>query len=234
MFTVPGALTARIRTFYGLNKILHNEDLAHETLSFEGFLKRGEELDKKNRANKKHHALDAMCLCFAPTGVNSKRARVDMLLPPKIRSEKEAELFFRKYLDKLIPVDVAPKKPKLEDGIYSMRTVGGKKIMARRVNLVDLAYKSGLKPVYDVSVLIKLLDKKERGIINPQIRKLVADFARTNPSEDEWKSGAANVGCRQKRTWNAGDKGSFKLRGTRRIQGFVERRARRVQKGRRA
>ena len=189
VFTVPGSLTARIRTFYGLNKILHNEDLAHETLSYEGFLKRGEELDKKNRANKKHHALDAMCLCFAPTGVNSKRARVDMLLPPKIRSEKDAELFFRKYLDKLIPVDVAPKKPKLEDGIYSMRMVGGKKIMARRVNLVDLAYKGGQgqKPVYDISVLMDKKNPKEKKIINPQIRKLVADFARTNPSEDEWK-----------------------------------------------
>ncbi len=187
VFTVPGALTARIRSFYGLNKILHNEDLAKDALSYEEVLKRGEELDKKNRKNKKHHALDAMCLCFAPTGVNSKRARIDMLLPPDIRGEREAELFFRKYLDRLIPVDVAPKKPRLEDGIYSMRAVGGKKFMARRVNLVDLAYKSGLKPVYDISALIKLLDKKEKGIINAQIRKLVADFARTNPSEDEWR-----------------------------------------------
>ena len=187
MFTVPGALTARIRSFYGLNKILHNEDLAKDALSYEEVLKRGEELDKKNRKNKKHHALDAMCLCFAPTGVNSKRARIDMLLPPDIRGERKAELFFRKYLDRLIPVDVAPKKPRLEDGIYSMRAVGGKKFMARRVNLVDLAYKSGLKPVYDISALIKLLDKKEKGIINAQIRKLVADFARTNPSEDEWR-----------------------------------------------
>lgn len=187
VFTVPGALTARIRSFYGLNKILHNEDLAKDALSYEKVLKRGEELDKKNRKNKKHHALDAMCLCFAPTGVNSKRARIDMLLPPDIRGERKAELFFRKYLDRLIPVDVAPKKPRLEDGIYSMRAVGGKKFMARRVNLVDLAYKSGLKPVYDISALIKLLDKKEKGIINAQIRKLVADFARTNPSEDEWR-----------------------------------------------
>lgn len=187
VFTVPGALTARIRSFYGLNKILHNEDLAKDALSYEEVLKRGEELDKKNRKNKKHHALDAMCLCFAPTGVNSKRARIDMLLPPDIRGERKAELFFRKYLDRLIPVDVAPKKPRLEDGIYSMRAVGGKKFMARRVNLVDLAYKSGLKPVYDISALIKLLDKKEKGIINAQIRKLVADFARTNPSEDEWR-----------------------------------------------
>lgn len=187
VFTVPGALTSRIRSFYGLNKILHNENSAEGGLSFEEFLKRAEELDKKNRKNKKHHALDAMCLCFAPTGVNSKRARIDTLLQPYARNEKEAELFFRKYLDRLVPADVAPKKPRLEDGIYSKRIVGGKECMAKRVNLVDLAYKSGLKPVYDISALIKLLDKGERGIINPQIRKLVAEFARTNPSEDEWR-----------------------------------------------
>ena len=68
-----------------------------------------------------------------------------------------------------------------------MRMVGGKKIMARRVNLVDLAYKGGQgqKPVYDISVLMDKKNPKEKKIINPQIRKLFADFARTNPSEDE-------------------------------------------------
>ena len=193
VFTVPGALTSRIRKFYGLDRILHNSAAESENLSFEEFLKFSEDLEKKNRKNKKHHALDAMCLCFAPTGVDSRRAKLGEILPEKLRSEKAAREFFKSYLDKIMPVDVAPKKPRLEDGIYSKRIIGGKACMVKRNNLVDLAYKSGLKPVFDIPTLIKLVDKKEKGIINPQIRKMIGEFAATNPDESAWRKWCEEV-----------------------------------------
>ena len=191
VFTVSGSTTASIRGAYDLNVILHNTVVDKNTLSQVDILKKHEDLEKKNRANKKHHALDAMCLCFAPTGINAKKVKSNQILPLDIA--KEAEAYFRKYLDAIIPNEVATKKPRLEESIYAKRTIGGKECIVKKFNLVELAYKSGLKPVFDISTMQKLVNSGNKGIINPVIRNIVKDFVDTNPTEQEWVNWCNNV-----------------------------------------
>ena len=191
VFTASGNTTARIRSAFGLNKILHNTDIDRTKMTEFEIVNLQCELDKKNRKNKKHHALDAMCLCFVPSG-NVKRLRIEQILPKEIASN--AEEYFKKYIDKIVPNEIAPKKPQLEDAMYSKRMIGGKEFIVRKFKLVDLAYKSGLKPVYDIGTIEKLLeDEKYPPIINPVIRKLVGDFVKTNPDENEWKNWCSNL-----------------------------------------
>ena len=189
VFTVPGNITARIRSTFGLNKILHRTNVDKKKMSEFDIVKLEYDLDKKNRENKRHHALDAMCLCFAPTGPNAQKVKMDKLLPSEIASH--AEDYFKSYIEKVIPNEVAHKKPRLEDSIYSKRTIGGKECIVRKFNLVDLAYKSGLKPVYDISAIKKLVEEKPKKIspiINPTIRKIIKDFISSNPDENEWRN----------------------------------------------
>jgi len=184
VFTVSGSVTASIRGAYGLNVILHNTVIDKTKLTEVEILKKHEELEKKNRANKKHHALDAMCLCFAPTGINVKKTKSNQILPIKIA--KDAEAYFRKYLDAIIPNEVATKKPRLEESIYAKRIINGKECIVKKFNLIELAYKSGLKPVFDISTIQKLVNSGSKGIINPVIRNIIKEFVDTNPSEEEW------------------------------------------------
>lgn len=50
-----------------------------------------------------------MCLCFAPTGPNAQKLGIGALLPPEIAAK--AEEFFRGYIEKVVPNEVAPKNP---------------------------------------------------------------------------------------------------------------------------
>lgn len=47
--------------------------------------------------------------------------------------------------------------------------------------------------MFDIPTLIKLVDKKEKGIINPQIRKMIGEFAATNPDESAWRKWCEEV-----------------------------------------
>ncbi len=208
VFTVTGNTTARIRGTFDLNKILHNAETDKKGLSFEDIVKQSDELSKKNRKNPKHHALDAMCLCFAPTGKSAKREDIEKILPPEIRVR--AVEFFREYMERLMPNKVAVKKPVLEETIYSRRFVNGKDCIVKKSALKSLAYKSGLKPVYSIAELEKWLENNSSGIpqiINPVVRRLVAEFAKTNPSEEEW-----NAWCETARIPAENGKGSRVIR----------------------
>ena len=56
VIVISGGVTARVRRKYGLDKLLYNKDTDAEV-----FAKK-----LKNRADKRHHALDAMVLTFIP------------------------------------------------------------------------------------------------------------------------------------------------------------------------
>ncbi len=195
VFTVSGNTTSRIRGTFGLNRILHSDDSDRENMSEFDFVKLSKKLEEKNRENKKHHALDAMCLCFAPTARDVKKVDFKTLLPKKIA--ESATEYFKSYLDKIVPNEVAPKKPRLEDSIYSLRKIQGKNCIVKKFNLVDLAKKKvNQKSVYDLNAIAKLLEEKPKKvppIINPVIRKLIKDFVATNPSEQEWKDWCENL-----------------------------------------
>lgn len=189
VFTVSGSTTAQIRWQYKLNQLLHNQDVDMSKLSYTESLKLIAELENKNRKNKKHHALDAMCLCFAPS--DPKKARLDKLIPKEICERSEVALYFKKYLDALVPANIAPKKPSLEDGIYSLKKTGTGEFISRKYNLEEIAYKNvgPSKKAYDLESLAKSAEK----ILSEQIKKLVKDFAKTNPNENDWKNWCYNL-----------------------------------------
>ena len=157
------------------------EEIEKEALSNTERIIKTEKLDEKNRKNKKHHALDAMCLCFAPVGEDVKKIKFSEIFPIEIRNNIEG--IFRSYLDKIIPNNVAKMKPRLEETIYSKRKVGKKECIVRKFDLKSLGYK-GRNPKYDLSALQKLVNKDD--IINPVTRQIIRDFVNTNPSEQDW------------------------------------------------
>ena len=183
VFTVSGGTTARIRGLFGLNRLLHSDTFDESKMTEVEIVKKYAELDKKNRKNQKHHALDAMCLCFAPVNANASKITAETLFTKNIRDNVEG--YFKAILDRIVPENVARKKPRLEQTIYSVRPFGGKLQAVYRINIADLAYKNeNQKKVYNLDSLRKSACSEK--IINPAIKKLVSDFSETCPTEDEW------------------------------------------------
>lgn len=148
VFIVSGGLTAVARAKYNLNPLLGSED------------------EKKNRDDKRHHALDAMVLSFI--------AHNDPTFPEHIHKEH-----FRTWIERVIPEPIALEKPALEQTIYAARTINnGKKstqVAVKRVPLADL-----IKP------------KDARTILDPTIRKQVLAFLENDPDKQAWAEFVAN------------------------------------------
>lgn len=175
-----------IRSRYGLNRLLHDENVPKD-ISLSERLKLENDFEKKNRDNKKHHALDAMCLCYAPTSNTRRAASYKNILPAEITrnpESDEARRFFGRYLANVIPNKVAIEKPTLEQTIYAKRLINGKETIVKKCNVRDLAY-AGINPKYDLG---KLKDRI-RDIINPVSKRVISDFVNSNPnlSESEWE-----------------------------------------------
>ncbi len=185
VWTVSGNTTAMIRGRYGLNRLLHNEEISEDLPLLDRIVKE-KNFEEKNRDNKKHHALDAMCICFAPTSNAKKALSSKNILPEEIAKNPEsddARKFFAKYLAEVVPTKVAIKKPELEQTIYSKRVIGGRETIVKKCNVRDLAYK-GQNPKYDFDTLTKRI----KDIINPVSKRVIEDFAKTEPTEPEWEN----------------------------------------------
>ena len=185
VYTVSGNTTAMIRSRYGLNRLLHDEDIPKD-ISLSERLKLEDGFEKKNRDNKKHHALDAMCLCYAPTSNTRRAASYKNILPAEITrnpESDEARRFFGRYLANVIPNKVAIEKPTLEQTIYAKRLINGRETIVKKCNVRDLAY-TGINPKYDYG---KLKDRIA-DIVNPVSKRVISDFVDSNPSlsESEW------------------------------------------------
>ena len=182
VWTVSGNTTAMIRARYGLNRLLHDEESA-EGVSLLDRIKKDREFDEKNRKNKKHHGLDAMCLCYAPTSNTKKASAYKNILPEEITRKPEsdeARKFFGKYLAEVVPNKVAVKKPRIEQTIYALR----KGRMVKKCNLRDLAF-DGINPKYNYTKLVKRIES----IVGDVSKRIVSDFVLSNPDlkESEWE-----------------------------------------------
>lgn len=106
IFISNGAQTACIRRRYKLDRLLH-ADIEKE----EDFVKlvREGKLDKKNRDNPRHHALDALVISMGKeTG--------DMILPDWFHSG-----YVKSELEKVAPANIRFEKPTIAQTIYGMR-----------------------------------------------------------------------------------------------------------------
>lgn len=151
IFTASGAQTARLRRALRLDRLLHPD------LSKEKFieLSRAGELDKKNRENKKHHALDALVLSVLRHihyDEESRRLRVPSYFTPP---------FCSRALDKVFPSTLRSRE-RLEETVYGLRerTENGKKqyfVVTRFSNHVDVFKKvadalKAVKNVFDTQI----------------------------------------------------------------------------------
>ena len=158
---VDGKLTATVRGKYGLNKLLAGAD---ETDT--------EKRIKKNRDDKRHHALDAIVLSFI--------TRNKPELPEGVHKERIAE-----WLDKVVPEQIAFEKPQLEETIYGKRTLyeqnRTKDCIVKRVDLKEMAYRNSK---YDLAKARKEI----KNILDQTLRIRLEQFLETNPDNEAWNT----------------------------------------------
>jgi CRISPR-associated endonuclease Csn1 len=178
---LPGGLTARVRRKYGLNSLLGQDIAALEAkLKDDGDAKVESEIDKKCRADKRHHALDAMVLSFLPQWTSNPTKQVSVKLPDKVNRETIGA-----ELDKVVPANLCFEKPALEESLYGQRRTPEfkKPVATKRFALKDLGY-TGINSVFQAKTLVKDVAK----ILDPGIRAAIQQFIReTEPDADAWQ-----------------------------------------------
>ena len=178
---LPGGLTARVRRKYKLNSLL-GQDIAalEQKLNAEGDAKVESEIDKKCRADKRHHALDAMVLSFLPQWTSDPTKQVSVKLPDKVNRETIGA-----ELEKVVPTNLCFEKPALEESFYGERRTKEHKesVATKRFALNKLGY-TGINPVFKADTLRKHI----ANILDPCIRAAIQTFIReTEPDADAWQ-----------------------------------------------
>lgn len=178
---LPGGLTARVRRKYHLNSLL-GQDIAalEQKLNEEGSAKTESEIDKKCRADKRHHALDAMVLSFLPQWTSDPTKQVSVRLPENVNRDT-----IRVELEKVVPTNLCFEKPRLEESFYGARRTKeyNGPVATKRCALNELGY-TGLNPVFQ----LKTLGKDVAKILDPGIRAAIESFIRDNdPNADAWQ-----------------------------------------------
>jgi len=187
VLVVSGNTTAMFRGMYKLNKILLPEDFKDEdskNLSYTNKLQLKNEIDKKNRGNKKHHCLDALAISYAPEFMKALKKRGSINFGKNVGLDPYN--FFKENVDKVCPRYVAFEKSKLEETIYGSRNLGIETVMTVKRMLKDLAYKNvNMKSVYAGKDYI---EKSAKKILDKTLQNRVIEFSKVDPSEEDWIS----------------------------------------------
>lgn len=200
---VSGGLTGRIRRKYRLNHIL-NPDATTE-----------EEAEKKNRADDRHHALDAMLISFIPGWMADKEKRHFFKFPEEV--QKNPAGYFANQIERVNPENLALLKARMAQTIYGKRVFKDETNIVQRATLLDLAFKAvQMKTVFDLDYL----RGQSKKIRDQNIRQALLDLLEKNPSETDWKNFCATFrqpsrngkqGSLIKKVWmNAGDPESYR------------------------
>jgi CRISPR-associated endonuclease Csn1 len=167
VIVVSGGLTGRIRRKYKLNSLL-NPNAASE-----------EEAETKNRADDRHHALDAMVISFIPNWARNAKLAGFFRFPEGVHRE-----LFAKEITDVVPRNVCFDRPVLAETIYGARTEQGQRVIVQRAELLSL----GLKPtapgksVFD----LRYASKQARSVRDPGIQERLLQFLATGPDEAAW------------------------------------------------
>jgi len=165
-----GSLTAKMRNYYQLNRILHPDINKEEYIKI---ISSGE-IDEKNRANPRHHALDALVLSMLPEiKMNDKNKD---FFPIWFTPE-----YCKQEIEKCFPKWIRHEKPKLAETIYGLRRIKGSDkyvFVNRRIGDVK-----SIKGYYDIKTAKKYLDR----IFSPEIQKDFREKLNSNPTQEEWK-----------------------------------------------
>ncbi|MCS7062779.1 MAG: hypothetical protein NZM04_01805, partial [Methylacidiphilales bacterium] len=200
---ISGGLTGRIRRKYRLNHVLNPTAQTEE------------EAEKKNRDDDRHHALDAMIISFLPGWMRDKSKQHFFRFPEEV--QKNPPGFFSNCIKNVVPENLAYPKPRLAQTIYGLRRDKESKVIVQRVSLLKLAYKTlNMRETYD----LEYLQKQITSVRDDNIRKTLAAFAQSKPSEQDWKNFCASFrqpskngrqGPLIKKLWvNVGDPESYR------------------------
>ena len=161
IIVIPGPLTAKARRRYKLNSILAPDESDPDTI------------DKKNRDDKRHHALDAMVVSFL-------RAH-DTEFPEGVDKD-----YFAEMIDTVVPENIAFEKPELEETIYARRIVqrdGKTSVKAvKRIPLTEIAENP----------------RKANSIVDHAIRSKILDFLDTEPDKETIREFFENLNIAKK------------------------------------
>ena len=164
---VNGGLTARIRRKYKLNSLL-SSDAENE-----------EEAEKKNRADDRHHALDAMVISFIPGWTRDAQKEHFFRLPQGVDRE-----FFKRHINEVTPRNLCLKKAALAETIYGSRGLGSERVIVQRATVLKLAYAVRMmKEVFD----LKTASSRIKAIRDNEIRRRLTEFIATEPTESAWR-----------------------------------------------
>lgn len=189
---VNGGLTARIRRRYRLNSLLNPCPEGTDPLDWE-------EQCEKNRADARHHALDAMVISFVPSWARDPKKAGFFRMPDNVSRESFVEM-----LSKIWPQNLFLERASLEATAYGARTIDGHRYAVARATLVDLAVKTerngkrSIKPQKDIET---------HRIVDSVIRRDVESFfsTDTDTSLEKWDAWCAtyhrgsNLGPRVKK-----------------------------------
>ena len=187
--TLPGGLTNKTARRYKLYSLLGDSDKHQEYVDLIKNADSGSvaakaefDLDKKNRADKRHHALDAMILSFLPQWTADPGKRIRHKLPAAILNQGPVK-FFGRFLDDVIAHQVAFTRPELEQSIYGKFETEKEPLSTITRSIKDIAY-TGINPAY----IFKTLKGNLPSILSEQLRQELERFVsrKPEPSEDEW------------------------------------------------
>jgi HNH endonuclease/RuvC endonuclease subdomain 3 len=177
VIVVSGGLTARVRRKYSLDKLLYKDNTDPEV-----FAKK-----LKNRADKRHHALDAMVLTFIPQWARDPGKEGFFRFPADFRDANGREDYelIRKLFDdsiaKVTPRYLAFERPGLADTTYGMRDSGT--MMVKRSLLRSLAYKQEQqKPVFNLTYAATQIE----AVRDERIKRELKKFLATKPDKFVW------------------------------------------------
>lgn len=172
IIVTAGGHTAKIRRRYGLDRLLHTGKTDEE---FKKLIDSGE-IDKKNRDNPRHHALDALVIsCIPEMKYNSGTGNDEM---PKWFHKD----FCKDGLEKVNPVPVNFLKPKLAETIYGLRKIQRD---GQEFYCAITRFGTGTK-IEDFSSL-KNAQKYTESIFDSKIREDFQAKLGKKPTETEWQ-----------------------------------------------
>jgi CRISPR-associated endonuclease Csn1 len=179
---ISGGLTSRVRRKYGLDPLLYTEATDAETL----------EKQVKNRADDRHHALDAMVLTFIPQWARDPQKAGFFRFPEGFRdpsgreNHKMIRDHFGKSLRSVIPRHLATEKAQLADTVYGVRGVNDQRCMVQRVRLSSLAQKPAgpQKTVFDREYARGQI----ASILDEATKRRILDFLGQSPNEAQWNA----------------------------------------------
>ncbi len=129
---------------------------------------------KKNRADKRHHALDAMVLSFTPEWARNPTLRDRLIFPDGVNRE-----LFAKAIAKVVPENVILQSPELEKTFYGKRLVDGEAMATKRVSLRSLC-------AHDNKFSVAKGLKNAEKIIDSKLREHVLSFLSKSPGSEAW------------------------------------------------